>query len=842
MTSSLQQTPPEQAGDAEGVEMTVLVVDDDAGIAPAAAPPDQDGRVLKDGVEATSISRDVAGGASTASPTTEGMEVSRPSPPPGATRNGAAETDLGFDVNLCSAKVRALIEDKSFFEPKADTQVWTSRLSYLLATVGSAVGLGNIWRFPYLCYRNGGATFLIPYFISLVCLGIPLFALEFTLGQGTGKGALGAFLSLDRRCGGIGVLTMLSSSGIVIYYCVILAWCLNYLISILGSLGSPLGLPWAAGAADSYYQGQVLKKTFKCLQPTEAFTHSPQSLSDTFDWTACPFPESVVRVPPEKRIWTFDQSVTASQQGCTCQSMGFENQGSLQGNTVLYLTVIYLFVFAMSCMGTKSLKYAVYITVPLPYLLLVCLFIRGVTLPGADVGIEYYLKPDMKRLFQDHTDPTTGEVSTAASLWLSAASQVFFSLSLSQGIMITYSSYNPPTFPVISNVLTVACCNSGTELFAGLCVFSILGYLAEQRGVGIEEVVQAGPGLVFEVIPEALALMPSKQLFSFLFFLMLLLLGLTSAVSLVEASIAVVRDMLSLAIRKLESPVASISQVSGGESLPSPPHPHRGAYLRIAMVLRSVLHAPWLLALCMNGLLFSCGLLLCRSSSENWVDLIDFYISNFLMTSIGVMQFAVVGWIFGMRDYAALVKYRLGLSVGLYFTTVWRFVGPCVMSIMVLAGIAGAISNPVTTVPWAAVLGWFIGIIPVLLVLASFCFFEDHNGSSVAAAVRTRFCKDSQATASPYPTLSGQDISVRPGEPEASGNASMQQTGGAELLQRNDANTYESQRTATSIPQSPQLALSGATSSSAAPQGPPPLGAQGNDAAAPSDPEPRRAA
>ena len=126
--------------------------------------------------------------------------------------------------------------------------------------------------------------------------------------------------------------------------------------------------------------------------------------------------------------------------------------------------------------------------------------------------------------------------------------------------MITYSSYNPPTFPVISNVLTVACCNSGTELFAGLCVFSILGYLAEQRGVGIEEVVQAGPGLVFEVIPEALALMPSKQLFSFLFFLMLLLLGLTSAVSLVEASIAVVRDMLSLAIRKLESPSCSFHQ------------------------------------------------------------------------------------------------------------------------------------------------------------------------------------------------------------------------------------------------------------------------------------------
>jgi hypothetical protein len=94
---------------------------------------------------------------------------------------------LDVDVAMSSPKLKTLIEDRSFFEPKANTQVWTSQLSYTLAAVGSAVGLGNIWRFPYLCYRNGGATFLIPYFISLLGLGIPLFALEFTLGQGTGK-------------------------------------------------------------------------------------------------------------------------------------------------------------------------------------------------------------------------------------------------------------------------------------------------------------------------------------------------------------------------------------------------------------------------------------------------------------------------------------------------------------------------------------------------------------------------------------------------------------------------------------------------------------------------------
>jgi len=88
------------------------------------------------------------------------------------------------------------------------------------------------------------------------------------------------------------------------------------------------------------------------------------------------------------------------------------------------------------------------------------------------------------------------------------------------GVMITYASYNPPSFPIVSNVLLVSAVNSGTELFAGFCVFSILGYLANYRGVPIQEVVKGGPGLVFEVIPEAIALMPSKGVFAFLFFFM----------------------------------------------------------------------------------------------------------------------------------------------------------------------------------------------------------------------------------------------------------------------------------------------------------------------------------
>ena len=345
---------------------------------------------------------------------------------------------------------------------------------------------------------------MIPYLISLFGLAIPLFALEFTLGQGTGKSSLGAFLSLDRRLGGLGLLTMVSTCGVAMYSNVVLAWCMHYLASITGALGTSEGLPWKPGHAAAFYQGEVLHKSFKC--------HNAITLS-----RACTSPEEVTRLMPEERIWTYDQSVLALANGCTCHGTGFEKQGDLQGDTVACLFVVYLIVFSMGIAGTKSMQYAMYLTVPLPYLLLVCIFFRGITLPGAMIGIEYYLKPDLSRLFVAYTD-SKGETRSAGSIWLEAASSLFFSLGLAQGNHITYASYNARTFPVMPNVLTVALINSGTELFAGFCVFSILGYLAEQRGVPIQDVARGGPGLVFEVIAEALSLMPSKQAVGLFFF------------------------------------------------------------------------------------------------------------------------------------------------------------------------------------------------------------------------------------------------------------------------------------------------------------------------------------
>ncbi|KAJ1476802.1 hypothetical protein T484DRAFT_1823628 [Baffinella frigidus] len=367
--------------------------------------------------------------------------------------------------------------------------------------------------------------------------------------QGTGRSALGAFRDLSPRCQGLGFCCFCSTCGIVVYYNVILAWSLRYLFATLASIPSgelPWGdnnssaffqgeLPWRNNNSSAYFQGEyvqgeVLNKAFLCKAPGGDYGS------------------------PLYGALNYDEMEAALLRDCKCRPAGLDYPGGFEGYNIFMLCIIWALVLTMwslvmlMCfLGTRSLKYAVYITVPLPYVMLVLLFVRGVTLPGAEVGLRYYLQPDMSRLFFDKVDPETGEVSSAASVWLQACTQTFFSLSLGQGAMITYSSYNPPSFPITKNVLTIALINSGTEFFAGLVVFSILGYLSEVRGVPIDQVVAAGPGLVFEVMatglavmpaspdgilivmPTALALMPAPVVMSFFFFLMLLMLGLTSA-------------------------------------------------------------------------------------------------------------------------------------------------------------------------------------------------------------------------------------------------------------------------------------------------------------------------
>ena len=339
----------------------------------------------------------------------------------------------------------------------AGRQRWRSRMIFLFAAIGSAVGLGNVWRFPYLTYKYGGGAFLIPYLIALLVLGIPLLIMEFAIGQRLQKGAVEAFKGVHSKLGGIGFAAVFSGFVVVVYYSAVMAWSLVYLIKSFA-----FKLPWAENAEGFFYNNVL-------------------NISD-----------------------------------------GIGNIGGFSWMLFFALLAVWVMVYFCVWKGTKSVGKVVMITMPLPIILLIVLFIRGVTLPGALTGIMYYIKPNFGALLD-------------TEVWLAAVSQIFFTLSLAFGIMIAYASYNKETSDITKNSYLTAITNSGISLFAGFVVFSVLGYMAHAQGVGVADVVTSGPGLAFVAFPQALSLMPLAGLFSVLFFVTLLSLGIDSAFSLVEA-------------------------------------------------------------------------------------------------------------------------------------------------------------------------------------------------------------------------------------------------------------------------------------------------------------------
>lgn len=214
---------------------------------------------------------------------------------------------------------------------------WSSRTEFILATVGNCVGVGNVWRFPYLCYKNGGGTFLVPYFISLTVIGVPLFLLELSLGQRFAKGSVYAYRSLNRRLGGVGVASTCMAFATLWYYNVIVAWTLVYMFhSCRGRV------PWENVDAERFWDHGVLKK------------------SDEFE----------------------------------------EFGNTMSPHLVAANLVAWTCLFFATRKGVKSTGKVAYVTATVPYFLLTLLVVRGVTLDGAGQGLEFYLKPRPKDLLR----------------------------------------------------------------------------------------------------------------------------------------------------------------------------------------------------------------------------------------------------------------------------------------------------------------------------------------------------------------------------------------------------------------------------------------------------------
>ncbi|XP_032810155.1 sodium- and chloride-dependent creatine transporter 1 [Petromyzon marinus] len=390
-----------------------------------------------------------------------------------------------------------------------ERETWTRQMDFIMSCVGFAVGLGNVWRFPYLCYKNGGGVFLIPYILIALFGGIPVFFMEIALGQFMKQGSIGVW-NISPIFQGLGLSSMVIVFFCNTYYILVLTWGLYYFIHCFATT-----LPWAT-CGNPWNKPTCSEGAGHCmlLNGTNGTTNQSECMNQG------------ALTSPVVEFW---------ERKVLRISDGLGSTGSVSWELLLCLVAVWLLVYFCVWKGVKSTGKVVYFTATFPYLVLIILFINGMTLPGSYDGIMYYLKPDWSKLGQPQ-------------VWIDAGTQIFFSYAIGLGALSALGSYNRFNNNCYRDTFILALVNSGTSFFAGFVVFSTLGFMAAEQGVDISQVAESGPGLAFIAYPKAVSLMPMAPLWAALFFFMLILLGLDSQFVGVEGFVTGISDLFPAAL------------------------------------------------------------------------------------------------------------------------------------------------------------------------------------------------------------------------------------------------------------------------------------------------------
>lgn len=499
---------------------------------------------------------------------------------------------------------------------------WASNTEFILAMAGEIIGLGNVWRFPFLCFRNGGGVFFIPYFVFLFFCGIPIFFLETALGQYTSEGGVTAWRKICPMFEGVGIASQVIVTYLNIYYIVVLAWGIFYLFN---SFQNPL--PWSTchnwwNTKDCHtITGMFSNQLTLNISDNWSFLNNDTSddYVDHFNFTAF---ERLYQTSSEHEFWSNRLLRTNSESNKVLWDLS------------LCLLTAWIICYFCIWKGVKSTGKVVYFTATFPYLMLLILFIRGVTLPGAAQGIKYYLYPDFTKL----SNP---------SVWNDAGTQVFFSYAVCQGVLTALGSYNNYNNNCYRDCLALCCLNSVTSIFSGFVVFSVLGFMANELQVPVSEVASSGPGLAFIAYPKALSMLPGSSFWAVLFFLMIFFLGLDSQFVCVESLATAITDQFPHYLRR-----------RGGREI---------LVLVIAVVC------------------FLLALPLVSTNGINLFQMIDsFGASGLTLLFIAIFECIVIGWVYGADRFLHNIEDMIGYPPVPVIKYCWLFVTPFICGITLL--------------------------------------------------------------------------------------------------------------------------------------------------------------
>ena len=366
--------------------------------------------------------------------------------------------------------------------------------------------------------------------------------------------------------------------------------------------------------------------------------------------------------------------------------IGISDLGLPQWRLALCLLAAWTIVALGLLKGIKSLGKISYFTALFPYFMLSVLLIRSLMLPGAIDGVIYYLSPDWTRLKD-------------ILVWQEAATQIFYNLSCATGGLIAMASFNRFKNNCYRDALIVPILNAFTSVFAGLVVFTILGFMAYTKNTTIDEVVSSGPGLVFIVYPEALAKLPIAPMWSILFFIMMLALGFGSELSLVETVLTAFQDDLHETINTKTKKIV---------------------YRVVVCICCFCLGLPMV---CRGGIYV--------------LQLVDFFIAHMALLIVCLCELMVLAWIYGFPTFRFCddAEMMLGRRPPILFQYMWRFVTPVVLFALIIASVAlyeapemSVGGKDVPFPSWALVAGWILCIFPATFIPAWMIYYHCYLG------------------------------------------------------------------------------------------------------------------